>query len=246
MIHTQNKEIILRDAHAESYDRELIKIRTLFGKAAEKNTVLAHLKPEKNDSILDAGCGTGIYTIETAQLVHDVMAIDFSSSSIDILNKKLKTAQINNSSTKVGDLALMELPPNRFDKAMSIEVIQHIPTHQKRVLALQNIFNALKPGGKFVMVVYRYGGWIKYPKPKEELDHAGVGLYRFAFEEKDVRQIFTEVGFHVEFIGGVLNIRNKIRKRLPPWLSFVDVWISKLSISRKFGDLLLVRGTKPL
>lgn len=246
MIDTQNKEILLRDAHAESYDRELIKIRTIFGKVAEKNTVQAHLKPDKTESILDAGCGTGIHTIQTAKLAHDVMAVDFSSNSIDILNKKLKATQINNVSTKVGDIAIMELPSNRFDKAISIEVIQHIPTHQKRVLALKNIFNALKPNGKFVMIVYRYGGRIKYPKPKEELNHAGVGLYRFAFEEKDAQQIFTEVGFHVEFIGGVLNIHNKIRKRLPPWLSFVDVWISKLGISRKFGDLLLVVGRKPL
>ena len=246
MRHTQNKEIILRDVNAESYDRQYIKIRTIFGLAAEKNTVLAHLKPEKTDLILDAGCGTGVYTIETAKLAHDVMAIDFSLNSIDILNKKIKAAQINNLSTKVGDLAIMELPPNKFDKAMSIGVIHHIPTHKKRLLALHNIFNSLKPNGKFVMIVYRYGGWIKYPKPKEELDHAGVGLCRFAFEEKDARQIFTEVGFHVEFIGGVLNIRNKIRKRLPPWLNFVDVWISKLSISRKFGDLLLVIGKKPL
>ena len=172
--------------------------------------------------------------------------MDFSLKSIEILREKINKYNLSNIQTLIGDLALISLPKNYFDKAVSIEVLQHIPTQEKKILVLKNIFSFLKPGGKFIMVVYRYGGWIKFPKPKEEYDHAGVGLYRFAFTVEDCSLLLGEAGFKIDHIGGVLNLHKKIRKRLPSWMSFIEVWFSKLSLSRRFGDYLIVVAKKPL
>lgn len=242
---SQDKEILLRNTQAYEYDNFFIKTRGIFGYTAQIRTVLLHLDPQKGDSILDAGCGTGLYSSEIAKKAKSILAVDFSLKSIEILREKINKYNLSNIQTLIGDLALISLPKNYFDKAVSVEVLQHIPTQDKKNLALKNIFSSLKPKGKFIMVVYRYGGWIKPPNPQEEFDHGGVGLYRFAFTPEDCYQIFKEVGFKIVHIGGVLNLHKKIRKRLPAWMSFIEVWFSKLRLSRKLGDYLIVVARKP-
>jgi len=242
---SQKKEVLLRDSQADDYNKFIIRTRGIFGYKAELKTIISHLKVKKDDVVFDAGCGTGIYTITIAKSCTYVLAVDFSQRSVDLLNKKSKKLNLENIETDVADLALIELPRDKFDKAISIEVIQHIPSHVKKVLVLKNIYRSLKPDGKFIMVVYRWGGWIKFPKLKEESDHGGVGLYRFAFTVKDCYELLNEAGFNIEHIGGVLNLNKKIRKYLPSWMSFIEVWLSRLSLSRNLGEYLLIIGRKP-
>lgn len=242
---TQEKEVILRDRQAEQYDKSFLQTRGRYGYASQVRTVLAHLKPQTHESILDAGSGTGVYSVEIAKAASRVLAVDFSPKSLEVLRSKIERLQITNIETKVGDLATVLLPAEGFDKAVSIEVLQHVPSHEKKLSVLQNIYNSLKPGGTFIMVVYRYGGWMKFPRPKEEFDHRGSGLYRLAFTELDCCSLLRAAGFHIDHIGGVLNVHKKIRKRLPPWMSLVDCWFSKLAVSRKVGDYFIVVAGKP-
>lgn len=44
----------------------------------------------ENSTILDVGCGTGIYTINLAKIAKKIFAIDFSKNMIEILNEDAK------------------------------------------------------------------------------------------------------------------------------------------------------------
>ncbi len=246
MSNDQDQEIRLRDRESSGYDHFYFSSRGPFWSKAQIQSVLLHLHPKTRDRILDAGCGTGIYSLEIAKTPTELFSIDFSSESIKILTEKIKKSNVTNIQCVVGDIAEYEFSKSYFDKAVSIEVIQHIPTHEKRVQALKNIFAALKPGGKLVTVLYRYGGWIKPPHPKEEFNHAGYGLYRYAFTAGDAAEIFTESGFEVEHIGGVLNVPKKIKKRLPASLAFIDYGLSVFSFSKHLGRYLIIVGRKPV
>jgi len=241
---SQEKEIALRDMQAATYDETFVRTRGNFGFTAPVKTVLSPPHPLRSDDVLDAGCGTGVYTMEIAKRAHHVHSVDFSPESIGLLNQRIKSTHIKNVTTSVSDLAVADLPLDSFTKAIAVEVIQHIPTPEKRLRVLRNILGSLKGGGKLLMVVYRYGGWFPKNRPQEEHDHGGVGLYRRAFTPEECRELLEEADFIFEYASGVLNLHRKIRKRLPPSMAFIEVAISKLGFSRRFGDYLIVSGRK--
>lgn len=58
----------------------------------------------KNYSILDIGCGTGIFTITLAKKVKEALGIDLSNKMLKILNEDAYTNNIKNISTLVNSL----------------------------------------------------------------------------------------------------------------------------------------------
>lgn len=240
----QESEILLRDGQARAYDSRFLQTRGDFGFAAQIHAILRHTRPSGKDVVLDAGCGTGIYSIAIAKRVKKIVCVDFSERSIQVLNEKCKKMGTKNVETYVGDIAEFSFPRSYFTKALVIEVLQHIPTPEKRNAVIKNIRNSLIEGGQLVAVVYRYGGWIRPPKPKEEYDHAGVGLYRLAFEEEDLSKLFLQNDLRLDHIGGILNVPKKFRKWLPHQLSFLDTLVSMTTVSKKLGDYFIAVGTK--
>lgn len=113
-----------------------------------EHTVLPHslklLNLKQGDSLLDLGCGQGILSRQLSPHV-DYLGIDASPSLI----KEAKNRSQKN--FIVGDITQplnLKNPP--FSHAALILVIQNIEDHAK---ALQNASNALKPGGKLLLVL---------------------------------------------------------------------------------------------
>ncbi|MCL4703665.1 class I SAM-dependent methyltransferase [bacterium] len=240
----QNAEIELRDQQATQYDDQFIKTRSLFSYHSQIRTVISHLDPHSYDQVLDAGCGTGIYTLEIARKCCRVLSVDFSRQSISLLQQKTQEHRLNNVDLMVGDLADVRLPANHFSMAICVEVLQHIPGRAKKEAALRNIHCALRQGGKLLIVVYRYGGWIKPPRPQEECNHGGTGLYRYAFTEDDCRSLLKDSGFEIIYISGLHNLPHKLRRRMPISLSFIETGLTHLQFTRRIGDYLIIRADK--
>jgi len=57
------------------------------------------LSPEKNDSLLDVGCGTGLISIPVSSMVKKVTAIDFSEKMLEILEHDAAAKDIKNIKT---------------------------------------------------------------------------------------------------------------------------------------------------
>lgn len=237
----QKQEIAVRNNQASEYDSFYVNSRG-YWYYAERDCVLKFLKLKRTDNILDAGSGTGLQAVHFSSRTAHITCIDFSERSIDVLNDKLKRMAISNIKTVVGDLTKLDLPKDSMDKAYSIGVIQHIPIHEERVKAVSNIYRVLKPGGVFVMVCYRWGGWMRPPKPKEE--YMEQGLFRFGFTPQDAFRLFKEGGFNEIKVRGTMNIPKIIKKRLPNMLAFLDVFLSNFNFSTKLGQMLVIIGKK--
>ncbi len=54
----------------------------------------------ENRSVIDIGCGTGVYTIKIAQIAKSVVGIDFSINMLHILNEDAQKLGIDNIQTK--------------------------------------------------------------------------------------------------------------------------------------------------
>ncbi|MEN1969071.1 class I SAM-dependent methyltransferase [Lentibacillus sp. N15] len=105
------------------------------------NDVIDILEPNKGESILDLGCGTG----DLAKTLHDlgvqVIGIDTSENMISQAQAKYPsiTFQVGNA---------IELPfDEKFDAVFSNATIHWIKTPEQ---ALQSIYRSLKKGGRFV------------------------------------------------------------------------------------------------
>jgi SAM-dependent methyltransferase len=111
----------------------------------------------KGKYILDAGCGMGRNSYWPMKWgAKHVTAFDFDQRSVARAKETLKEF----SNTEVLYKSIFEIDwSQKFDVAFSIGVIHHL---EDPVLALKNMTDALKSGGKLVVWVYSYEGneWI--------------------------------------------------------------------------------------
>ncbi|MDL1944689.1 class I SAM-dependent methyltransferase [Chloroflexi bacterium CFX2] len=128
--------------------------------------LIASLGLQAGDSVLDLGCGPGLYSARLAEKGLRVTGVDYSRNSID---HAAEFARHNNLDIayRYQDYLTLE-DENQYDAALLIygDFCPLSPEQRNRLLA--NIRRALKPGGYFVLDVttrahrQRYGnrnGW---------------------------------------------------------------------------------------
>ena len=102
-------------------------------------------------SILDLGCGPGLYTEVLTSKGHSVTGVDFSKRSIEYAK--------NHAAEKAQDITYLyqnylELDmENRFDLAIMIYCDFVVLSPQERAILLANVRRALKPSGVFIFDV---------------------------------------------------------------------------------------------
>jgi SAM-dependent methyltransferase len=133
-----------RDKSSKDYNNFYRKTHPHFKEELRK--IISALNPKESETIFDAGCGTGFFSRYISKYFKKLYGVDYSEKSIEIFKKQ----NILNTELKTHDLTIPLKVKNKFDKAVSIQVIQHIPTEKLRIKALKNIKDLLKEGGIFV------------------------------------------------------------------------------------------------
>lgn len=104
--------------------------------------------------VLDLGAGTGDQTLLAAQRVGPggtVLATDISSSALDLARDAARAAGLLNVRTQVMDAQDLRLESGSFDAVIARFSLQFVPDVQR---ALAEVLRVLKPGGRFVAVVF--------------------------------------------------------------------------------------------
>ncbi|MDY3128345.1 MAG: class I SAM-dependent methyltransferase [Corynebacterium sp.] len=158
-------------AHSHNYARRWKML------AAEGNDIygearLADAMVPRNSKILDAGCGTGRLSGYLAQQGHTVVGTDIDPILISYAEQDFPDI-----TWRVGDLSVDPLVDDDFDLAISAGNVLTFVDPRGREFALANVFNALKPGGRFV---------------------TGFGAGR-GWEFSDYLELAQQVGFSVDF-----------------------------------------------
>lgn len=120
--------------------------------AAEFYAFTAALLPDGACDVLDLGCGTGLelerYFARNPSA--RVTGIDLSRGMLEALEKKFSGRALTLIQGSYFDVPLGE---NRFDAAVSVESLHHFPAERKRAL-YRRLFDALRPGGRFILTDY--------------------------------------------------------------------------------------------
>lgn len=112
--------------------------------------LLKHLKFNKNDSVVDFGCGDGRFAHLISEHISNYTGVDFSEEFIKTAENNLKQTSINNVSFLCEDIiSFCKQNPNSFDKAFALDFTEHIYDED-----LINIFSAIRYSLKKDGVVY--------------------------------------------------------------------------------------------
>lgn len=107
--------------------------------------------PGDRMSILDLGCGPGLYTEKLAHYGHFVTGMDFSSNSIQYAKESSSKKKLNINYVQQDYLEMKE--EYRYDLILLIFTDFGVLVPDQRKSLLSSIYRALKPGGTFVFDV---------------------------------------------------------------------------------------------
>jgi SAM-dependent methyltransferase len=112
-----------------------------------------------NSKVLDVGCGNGRLVAELSESI-DYLGVDNSNNLIDIAKNKYK----DNKTYKFQVLDIFELDKldDKYDYVFLVAVLQHIPSKELRIKALNKIKGALKEDGKIIISVWNLVDSKKY------------------------------------------------------------------------------------
>lgn len=125
----------------------MVELDNPFTRVNRAEVIIAHLELTPGMKVLDAGCGPGRMTLPLAEAVGlqgEVLAMDIQAEMLARVRDKVQVAGLQNVEFLEAGLGEGKLRESYFDKATLVSVLGEIPD---QAAALQEINNALKPGG---------------------------------------------------------------------------------------------------
>ena len=113
--------------------------------------LVENLALKAGDSVLDLGCGPGLYTSRFARAGLQVTGVDYSHRSIEYATKFATENNLNIAYRHQNYLELND--KNRYDVVLLIYGDFCPLNPEQRTTLLNNVYRALKPNGKFVLDV---------------------------------------------------------------------------------------------
>ncbi len=121
----------------------------------ERTDLLIEALPLDADSVAaDIGAGTGYFAFPIARRLPDgkVLAVDIQQEMLDIIESRKGTGEVTNVETVFGTEDDPGLPASSVDLILIVDAYHEFSYPYEMGLAMAN---ALKPGGKIVLIEYR-------------------------------------------------------------------------------------------
>lgn len=135
----------LFDEWPEIYDRWFTTPIGSLVKQYEAELILDLLKPKQGEVILDAGCGTGIFTLDILSVGSTVIGLDISLPMLIHAREKLKGHPFR---IVLGDILTLPFREGYFDKVVSVTAVEFIKDAKG---AVKELFRVTKGGGHIVL-----------------------------------------------------------------------------------------------
>lgn len=190
-----------------------------FMNRVEFEAVAKYLDVGDSDIILDAGAGYGAMSIPVSRHCRYLVATDITFEVLLAFKEffyGISTSYFNGyQEFPEGKICLIQadmcFPPFRegfhFSKAISTQVVCHIPGEKEKKNFIAGVYNHLEPGGIFVVTAFNdslYRQLVRLIKktPKEAiLEPAQWAGYYYRFRKNEFRDLLTTVFVVTELFG---------------------------------------------
>jgi ubiquinone/menaquinone biosynthesis C-methylase UbiE len=139
---------------ADNYDSErFVSIGGKMFDEQEKNVVISSLPRDViGIKALDAGAGSGRFTIELAKRNINVVSSDYSPAMLEIIRAKVKDNHLEKYVTiSRQDVTRLNFPDNEFDFVSCIRVTVNLDTKENSDKAIKELMRVCKPGGTVIL-----------------------------------------------------------------------------------------------
>jgi len=126
----------------------------------------ANFPAYKDKLVLEVGCGIGTAAQSFIENGAIYTGVDLSDKSIEIAKQRFDVFHLKGNVFQANIEELDNINDTLFDLVYSFGVLHHTPSIEK---SISNIYNMLKPGGEFKMMLYAKNSW-KYFEIVEGLD----------------------------------------------------------------------------
>ena len=157
----------LFDNWPDPYERWFMTPIGAVVKAAELELVLKLLQPKKDEYVLDAGCGSGIFTQPLVEQGCRITGLDLSLPMLNSARRRL-----HGQSFLAADMTALPLVDDSFDKTVSITALEFIENGKQ---AMDELFRVTRPGGLVVVATLNsLSPWADRRKDNAEKDRDSV------------------------------------------------------------------------
>jgi ubiquinone/menaquinone biosynthesis C-methylase UbiE len=180
----------LFDSKADTYDNWYMTPLGAYEDELENALVFKHVGVVRGKTVLDVGCGTGLYSIRLSEGGADVTAVDISSKMIEMARRK---AQVRSQYIwyEQADMAKLPYENRTFDMVVSITALEFAADP---LLALMEMARVLRPGGKLVVgVLNNDSPWADARREHAKREASIYGAAHF-FSSSDLRLLFHRAG----------------------------------------------------
>jgi FkbM family methyltransferase len=135
--------------------------------------VVDSLNLSPDDVVADIGAGTGYFTFRIAPNVPEgrVLAVDIQPEMLDIMRSRMQEQGIENISLVKGTESDTKLPADSVDVALMVDAYHEFAFPREMMLSIRE---ALRPGGRVVLIEYRKEDPSVPIKPLHKMSEAQV------------------------------------------------------------------------
>lgn len=210
------------DRWSKTYDSDYFEGFGLYHKVTWDN-IQRFLPSEKDAAILDAGGGTGIFSVELAKIGCNVVLTDISQGMFEKAREKVRRLGLENRvEVRVADICDM---PEFEDKRFAMVLCEGDPLSYcgDHEAAIRELARVVRPGGAVIASVDNRAGalnWLRDTEDREAVERLLAtgqvlipeGYMVHAFTPEELRDLFESNSLAVERIIGKLVIAHRLRR----------------------------------
>ncbi len=182
----EKKNSRLFDDWPEKYDQWFATPIGILVKKYEGELIIELLKPSQGEIILDAGCGTGVFTLDILSSGAHAIGLDISLPMLKQAAEKVKRQPFQ---IVLADVLSLPFQDDSFDKVVSVTALEFIKDAKG---AVRELFRVTKRGGIIVVATLNsLSPWASRRRAQAKRGHA---IFREAiFRSPDELRSLTPV-----------------------------------------------------
>ena len=151
------------------------------------------LRIKKNELVLDAGCGSGLLSVEAAKKCKNVYAIDMATKPLLMASHYIVKKKLNNIFFLKNDICDLSFRDNLFDKIIVYAVLHYMENLSQLKIAINELLRVCKKNGKILVAEITDENLYENLKLKENQKI----LNKFNYEKKKYDQKINKIKFKI-------------------------------------------------